>query len=118
MAKGRHDYVVVGAGSEANDRAVIFGLPIANIRHIACANHYEFGLPGETEENKAKKEGFDPARSVGAKLAHFAQERGMVLRPLRDSIAFFPPLVITEDEITTVLERFGGVLDNTQAWLS
>ncbi|MHB1219070.1 MAG: hypothetical protein ACYC1L_12835 [Alphaproteobacteria bacterium] len=41
----------------------------------------------------------------------------MILRPLRDSIAFSPPLVIDEDEIAMVLKRFGGARDDTHAWL-
>ncbi len=87
--------------------------------HPLVGNVRGVGLIGAVElvKDKAKKESFDPRHAVGAKLANFAQERGMILRPLRDSIAFSPPLVIMEDEIASVLERFGGALDDTHAWL-
>ena len=87
--------------------------------HPLVGNVRGVGLIGAVElvKDKTKKESFDPRHAVGAKLAAFAQERGMILRPLRDSIAFSPPLVINEDEIAAVLERFGGALDDTHTWL-
>jgi 4-aminobutyrate--pyruvate transaminase len=37
----------------------------------------------------------------------------VILRPLGDSIAFCPPLIIKESEINLMLERFGLALDDT-----
>ena len=43
-------------------------------------------------------------------------EHGVVLRALpSDSVAFCPPLIITQDEIDMVMERAARALDDTWA---
>jgi adenosylmethionine-8-amino-7-oxononanoate aminotransferase len=34
-----------------------------------------------------------------------------------DTIAFCPPLIITEDQIDSLVERFGRALDDTASWV-
>jgi len=52
---------------------------------------------------------------VGYKVYLEGLKRGVFLRPLGDVIYFIPPLVITEDEITTMMnvaeECIAAVLD-------
>ncbi len=73
------------------------------------------GLVGAIElvQNKATKAPFDPAEGVGAFLSKRAHHHGVILRPLGDSIAFCPPLIINEAEIDLMLERFALALDDT-----
>jgi 4-aminobutyrate--pyruvate transaminase len=50
---------------------------------------------------------FAPSRQIGAKLAAIAYEHGLVVRAMRDTIGFCPPLIISEDDI----EEIGGKLE-------
>jgi 4-aminobutyrate--pyruvate transaminase len=78
------------------------------------------GLIGAVElaEDPAARKPFDAQRGVGAYLVRRAQEHGLILRVMAgDIIAFSPPLVITEAEIDTMLERFDRALADTVAWL-
>jgi 4-aminobutyrate--pyruvate transaminase len=71
----------------------------------------------ELVKDKKTKEPFDPKLQVGPSLAQRAQDHGLLVRPLADSIAFCPPLIISEAQIGEVLTRFGRALDETQAWV-
>ncbi|MEC9347275.1 MAG: aspartate aminotransferase family protein [Pseudomonadota bacterium] len=77
------------------------------------------GLVGAVElvADKATKAPFAPKPSVGAKCSDFAQEAGLICRPLGDSMAFCPPLIISESEIDEMFDRFGKALDATAAWV-
>jgi len=61
---------------------------------------------------------FDPPGQVGAALAARAQAHGLIIRNLADTLAFSPPLIITEAQIDTLLERFAAALDETAAWVA
>ena len=77
------------------------------------------GLIGAVEvvADKASKAPFDPPGQVGAYLAQRTQENGVILRNLVDSLAFCPPLIITEEQIDTLMSAFGRALDETAAWV-
>ena len=73
------------------------------------------GLIGAIElvADKAAKTPFDAKAGVGGFLAKRAQHHGLIVRPLVDTIAFCPPLIINEDEIDLMFERFALALDDT-----
>ncbi|GIK96823.1 MAG: aspartate aminotransferase family protein [Alphaproteobacteria bacterium] len=75
------------------------------------------GLVGAIElvKNKATRESFDPNQLLGAFLVGRAQEHGLIIRPLGDSIAFCPPLIITANEIEDMFRRFEAALEDTAA---
>jgi len=78
------------------------------------------GLIGAIElaQDPATRKPFDPKRGVGAYLVGRAQANGLILRVLPgDVIGFSPPLVITEAEIDTLLERFAVALSQAQDWV-
>lgn len=77
------------------------------------------GLVGAIElvKDKATKEPFDPKQGVAMKTVSFAQEHGVILRAILDSIAFCPPLIATEAEIAEMFDRFGRALDDAAAWV-
>ena len=68
--------------------------------------------------DKATKTPFDPIGQAGAYLVTRAQAHGLILRNLGDSVAFSPPLIITEPQVDDLLERFGQALDETEEWLA
>lgn len=71
----------------------------------------------EVVSDKETKAAFAPNLAVGPKLVAFAQENGLIVRALGDTIAFSPPLVINDTQIAEMLEKFGNALDQTQRWL-
>ncbi len=68
--------------------------------------------------DKATKRSFDPAHGVGSNLAKFLEGHGAILRALGDTIAFCPPMIITEDELNELFNRFELALADTEAYVS
>jgi len=67
--------------------------------------------------DKKTKASFDPAKGVAQKLGGFAEEAGLIVRPLpSDRIAICPPLVISEAEIGELFDRLERALAKTQDW--
>jgi 4-aminobutyrate--pyruvate transaminase len=75
------------------------------------------GLIGAIElaPNKSNK-GFATPGKVGARMAAEMLARGVIVRSIVDSVAFCPPMVITEAEIDEMFAPVGEALDATLAW--
>ncbi|MGE0716692.1 MAG: aspartate aminotransferase family protein [Alphaproteobacteria bacterium] len=75
------------------------------------------GLVGAVEvvRDKATREAFKPEEKVGPSIAKAAEQHGLIVRAMGDSIGFSPPLIITESEIGEMLSRFGKALDDVWA---
>ena len=71
----------------------------------------------ELVADRAGKVSFDPPGRVGGYFAERAQAHGLIIRNLMDVIAFCPPLIITEDQIDSLVERFARALDDTASWV-
>ncbi len=73
------------------------------------------GLVGAIElvADKATKKPFDASANAAAFLAKRSHHHGLILRPIGETIAFCPPLIIEEQEIDLMFERFGRALDDT-----
>ncbi|MCV9938190.1 aminotransferase class III-fold pyridoxal phosphate-dependent enzyme [Boseaceae bacterium BT-24-1] len=72
----------------------------------------------ELVADKATKQKFDPPGKVGLYLFERAQEHGLIVRAIQDQIAFCPPMIITEAQVDTLIERFARALEETQAWIA
>ncbi|MGE0723659.1 MAG: aspartate aminotransferase family protein [Alphaproteobacteria bacterium] len=77
------------------------------------------GLIGGIElvADKRTKAPFDPKLGVGAYLTKRAEEHGLILRAMVDSIGFCPPLIVTSDELDELFRRFDKALAETEAWV-
>lgn len=77
------------------------------------------GLIGAIElvADKATRQSFDMKHTVGAVTARNAEAEGLIIRPIYDSIAFAPPLIITEAEIDGMFDRFERTLDQVEPTL-
>ncbi len=77
------------------------------------------GLIGALElvQNRKTRQPFDPGRQIGPQLVRRAERHGLVIRALGDSIAFCPPLIITETQIKEMFARFGRALEELSAGL-
>jgi 4-aminobutyrate--pyruvate transaminase len=72
----------------------------------------------ELVTDKASKAKFDPPGKAGAYLSERAHENGLIIRAMQDSIAFCPPLIITETQVDEMVARFAHALNETQAWIA
>ena len=71
----------------------------------------------ELVKDKESRESFDPGTGVGAHFGRQAIRNGLIVRTIGDSICLAPPLIITEEQIDLVLEKFGRALEETTAWV-
>ena len=68
----------------------------------------------ETVANKTTGEAFDVSAAIGAYLERASLDNGLILRGVAgSSIAFCPPLIITESQVDEMIEKFARSLDQT-----
>ena len=72
----------------------------------------------ELVADKETKARFDPVGKVGLKLFDRAHDHGLIIRAIGDSIAFCPPMIITEEQIDEMLRRFKITLDEVTDWVN
>ncbi len=65
----------------------------------------------ELAADRERRTPFDPALQVGRRLSAKLLDHGLISRPLGDSLALSPPLIIREEEIDELVERFRRGLD-------
>jgi len=72
------------------------------------------GLIGAVElvQNKSTKQAFNPGDGVGAYCTASCEARGLIVRNLGDSVAFCPPLIINEEQIHEVFDKFTEALSD------
>ncbi len=77
------------------------------------------GLVGGVElvRDKAAKTSFDSQHGVGVYMQDQAQDEGLIVRAIGDTIAVCPPLIIVEDEIAELLGCLEKALDATWDWV-
>jgi 4-aminobutyrate--pyruvate transaminase len=79
------------------------------------------GLVGAVElvADKESKRSFPTGARVAPRAVQFLEEEGVILRFLpSDVISLCPPLIISENEIDDLFERFGRALDRTLDWVT
>jgi 4-aminobutyrate--pyruvate transaminase len=72
----------------------------------------------EIVADKAARTPFDPKLAIGSHVARFAQEHGLIVRAMGDSIGFSPPLIISSAELDNLVTRFGKALDDTVGFVT
>jgi 4-aminobutyrate---pyruvate transaminase len=78
------------------------------------------GLIGAAElvKDKDPRTPFHAKEGVGAYCSAACQEAGLIVRNMGDAIAFCPPLIITEDQLHEMFEKFSIGLEKTLAHVS
>ncbi|MEM6440296.1 MAG: aminotransferase [Pseudomonadota bacterium] len=76
------------------------------------------GLLGalELSPDKSGKTMFQPAGKVGPAMMNELLKHGVILRAVGDTLAFCPPMIITEDQIEELFAPMERALDATHAW--
>jgi len=89
--------------------------------HPLVGNVRGVGLCGAIElvADKATKRGFAPQLKVKDFTRRACQSRGLIIRMAAsgDSLAFSPPLIINEIQISEMFKRFKAAMDETLSWV-
>ncbi|HLU00661.1 MAG TPA: aspartate aminotransferase family protein [Burkholderiaceae bacterium] len=72
----------------------------------------------ELVADKHSKRPFDPLGKAGAAIFERSHVHGLIVRGIQDSIAFCPPLIITEDEVRDMVNRFKRTLEEVKGQLA
>lgn len=94
------------------------GLAVQAERRIV-GNMRAVGLIGALElmADRAARTPFDPALKAGYQVAQYAQEEGLIVRAMGDTVALCPPLIITPAEMDEMFARLGRALDRFEKTL-
>jgi 4-aminobutyrate--pyruvate transaminase len=72
----------------------------------------------ELVADKETKAFFEQRGKVGAYVFARAHQHGLIVRNILDTLAFCPPLIITEAEIDAMVTAFRRTLDDTARWIA
>ncbi|MBB4303891.1 4-aminobutyrate--pyruvate transaminase [Rhodobium orientis] len=77
------------------------------------------GLIGGVElvADKATKRPFGAKSGVAARMVKFAEARGAIFRPIGDTVALCPPMVITEAELDLLFDKMEAALGDAEDWV-
>lgn len=67
--------------------------------------------------DKAAKTALQPVGKLGGTVAGICQEKGVITRAMGESIAFCPPMIITEAQVDDMVAIFAASLDEAKARL-
>jgi 4-aminobutyrate--pyruvate transaminase len=70
----------------------------------------------ELSADKRSKTPFDPKKLVGAQVVKHAQDEGLIVRPIGDTISVCPPMIIKEAEIDELFDKLEVALNKTLDW--
>lgn len=70
----------------------------------------------EMVADKESRRAFSAPGRIGAHAFAAAQENGLIVRAIGDTVALCPPLIITEDETHEMVNRLIKAIDRTQDW--
>ena len=66
----------------------------------------------ELVANKDARQNFEPSAKIGARLTKLCEAHGVIARSLpNDTLAFSPPLIMTQEDVSTMFDRVGAALD-------
>lgn len=87
--------------------------------HPLVGNVRGVGLLGAIElvKDKSTRAPFEKPQVVAGKVSSFAEEQGLLIRPIAgETLAFAPPLITTRDQIDQIIEKTAAALDATYKW--
>ncbi|MDE4276619.1 aspartate aminotransferase family protein [Phaeobacter gallaeciensis] len=70
----------------------------------------------EMAKDRATRTSFEPAGKVAPKVVEFCAEEGLIVRAVYETVAFCPPMIVTEEDVSEILARFGRALDKALEW--
>ena len=77
---------------------------IAALPHVADIRHWGLMVGIELMRDPVKKIAYEPAEKIGMRVIREARKHGVMIRPLGSIIILMPPLSITEEELSHLLD--------------
>jgi len=71
--------------------------------HVSDVRQWGYMIGIELVEDKKSRKNYATERRIGHQVIAAARQHGVMIRPLGDVIVLMPPLTITDDELTTLL---------------
>ncbi|MBP2236493.1 4-aminobutyrate--pyruvate transaminase [Sinorhizobium kostiense] len=102
---------VVGARLQAGLNGLASHPLVGDVRTVGLMGGVELVADKETRRM------FDPRGALGGYIFRQAHEHGLIVRNIYDTIAFCPPLIISEKHVSTVIDAFAGTLDDAAKWV-
>jgi len=84
-----------------------------NLKHVGDIRQLGFMVGIELVKNKTTKEPFAWEEKIGVRVCQKMRERGVILRPLGNTIVLMPPLSITIKELNELLDAMWWGIENT-----
>jgi putrescine---pyruvate transaminase len=110
-----------GLVERARTTGAVLGAGLERLRrHELVGDVRSLGLLGGVElvRDRATRESFDPSAGVGRRVMAAAADQGVLVRALGgDVLAFSPPLVVTEAEVTRAVEVVGRAIEEVAGQL-
>lgn len=76
-------------------------LPLA---HVSDVRQWGYMVGIELVQDKTSRKNYPPEVRIGHKVIHEARKRSVMIRPLGDVIILMPPLSLSDDELTRLLD--------------
>ena len=86
--------------------------------HPLVGNVRGRGLIGAIELAQPSGESFHPSQGVGAHCMAAALEAGLIVRALGETVAFCPPLIITDEQVDEIFTKFDRALESTSQFVA
>lgn len=77
---------------------------ILNLKHVGDVRNIGMMAGVELVRNKKTKEPYDWKEKIGWRVAYFAREKGVFIRPLGNVIVIMPPLSISKENLNQLLK--------------
>jgi adenosylmethionine-8-amino-7-oxononanoate aminotransferase len=89
--------------------------PLADHPHVGDVRQRGLMAGIELVADRATKEPFPEALQVGAEVAKATRPRGAIVRPLGDVVVLMPPLAMTDEELTRLVQATAEAIDEATA---
>src|SRR5690606_38741380 len=96
-------------------RMAALAAPLAGMRHVADVRQAGMVLAFELTRDGERHTPFDPALRVGLRAYRAALERGVLLRPLGDTLYWMPPYCIDEAQLQLLAETTAAAITEATA---
>lgn len=77
---------------------------LRSLPHVSAIRQKGFMVGIDLVAQRDPLRPFDPKRRVGAEVCRKIRDRGIILRPLGDTIVIFPPLVIEPEQLREIVD--------------
>ncbi len=96
-------------------RMAALAAPLAGMHHVADVRQAGMVLAFELTRDGERHTPFDPALRVGLRAYRAALERGVLLRPLGDTLYWMPPYCIDEAQLQLLAETTAAAITEATA---